>query len=178
MEEVSNIINEVEASLNLYDESVDYKDKENLLLEKENNLTLLKNAYDEFIELQQEVLFTINPKQDVVHTGKQKNIIYLTTGHKGEGNICFESYLKHIPMEYHDTLLEMLVSLEEGIEYNNSIKNKHLTNYLSDYWERKEFKLRILYKKLYNDDILIILCDQKKDQKTVGAKRYLETIEN
>ena len=66
MEEVSNIINEVEASLNLYDESVDYKDKENLLLEKENNLTLLKNAYDEFIELQQEVLFTINPKQKII----------------------------------------------------------------------------------------------------------------
>lgn len=178
IEELSNIINEIDASLNLYDECVDYKDKQTLIAEKDNNLTLLKNAYEEYLELQQEFLLTLEQGNDKVYTGKKPNIIYLTTGHKGEGNVCFESYLKNIPLEYYDTLLEMLVSLEEGVEFKNPVKNKPLTAILAGYWERKEFKLRILYEKIYNDDILIILCDQKKSNETLGTNRYRQTINN
>jgi len=178
IEELSNIINEIDASLNLYDECVDYKDKQTLIAEKDNNLTLLKNAYEEYLELQQEFLLTLEQGNDKVYTGKKPNIIYLTTGHKGEGNVCFESYLKNIPLEYYDTLLEMLVSLEEGVEFKNPVKNKSLTAILAGYWERKEFKLRILYEKIYNDDILIILCDQKKSNETLGTNRYRQTINN
>lgn len=144
LEEEKNSLNDDKELLMLAQEEIDSLNfKKNLclnLLEKANKTLLIENDID---------------------TNQKKNLIFAQTSF---GNICFERDLKDIPEEYFGTVFEMLQNLESGITEENNEKAKVFTNSakLSSLHEIKEFKVRIIYKRISGDALYIMLVKMKK----------------
>jgi len=138
------------------------------LQEKEEILTKLRNFNRDYQILRQNIRKQYIEEKGVEEIVEElqpsaKKLIYLTTGHKGTGNICFEMGLKEIPEEYYVDLSEMLKELKDGVVYNNKEKDRSLSPEIKGYRERKKFKVRIVYKLLSNNTILVTFAMFKKE---------------
>ena len=179
--DIKAILNDLNAAMDLFDNTRNVSERELLLDEKNNYFSLLESLYNQYFDLEDLFLEDLH-EDDYGETNKKNtvspNIIYLTKGHAGSGNVVFSDYLKNIPYEYYNRLLMMIIDMENYTQYENFATNKVLTGVLKDLWEKKKFKVRIYYKKLANNDILILFCDMKKDNETVKKERYIDMLKN
>lgn len=128
------------------------------------------NKNDKHITFLDEVL---NPKKEEIPS--VKDIIFLKTA--DDGVSYFEKDLKGIPREYIPKLTELYNKLKYGYQTNSSVNMRPLigNNKLSGLWEIKDFKLRLIYRVLSDNLILIVGAYMKKDDMmTRDIKEILE----
>lgn len=148
-----------ELIINLKEEKNQPSDKETIeYIEEEIKLTELKIKI--CIELIKKAKETLEVEKESL-VPQKKNIIFAETNN---GKNYIEKDLKQIPEEYYSDVLDSIEKLEDGYEENNPEKAKSLQNNkkLSKIHEIKPFKVRIFYKKLDKDTILVFQVKMKK----------------
>ena len=128
-----------------------------LAQEEIDSLNFKKNLCLNLLEKANKTLLIENN----IESNKKKNLIFAQTKF---GNVCFERDVKDIPEEYFGTIIDMLQSLSNGINEENKEKAKLfvISNKISHIHEIKEFKIRIIYRKISFDDIYIMMVKMKK----------------
>ena len=133
------------AANNLFETCGNANERRMLLNDKNDIFNKLEKLLNQYYELEESI---VNEFEEEVNDNLEENkdnveVIYLTKGHNGEGNVVFLDYLKGIPFEYYGKLLSMLESIYKKSNTDNLANNKVLVGALKGLWERKAFKLRI-----------------------------------
>ena len=148
-----------------------------LAQEEIDSLNFKKNLCLNLLEKANKTLLIENN----IESNKKKNLIFAQTKF---GNVCFERDVKDIPEEYFGTIIDMLQSLSNGINEENKEKAKLFvsSNKISHIHEIKEFKIRIIYRKISFDDIYIMMVKMKKSnndkydrEEVVNRDKYVES---
>ena len=129
-----------------------------LINEELKLLNFKKDACQKLIEKASIKGETVEKNDEV----EQVNLIFATTEN---GNVYVERDLKNIPEEYYDSIGECLKKIENGFEESNSEQAHQFTTTHKDLvglHEIKDFKVRIMYKKLAPDLAYIIMFKIKK----------------
>ena len=99
--------------------------------------------------------------EDLFYDGKVKHIIYAT---RGDGCTYFENDLNSIPEEEYFKILQSINELLNGIRSSNIVKDRRFINdaTVKDVFEKKTFRVRVLYKLLDSNTVFLIMVKQKK----------------
>ena len=180
LDEISNVLDDIMAGISLFESCGNAEERKLLLDDKKNFFDKIELLLNQYYELEEDVAdYSDNQIDDITdNLDSNVNIIYLTKGHNGEGDILFSDYLKNVPFEYYGKLMKMLKKLCNKSNNNNLANNKVLVGPLKGLWEIKAFKLRIYYKKLSDNDILVLFCDTKKANETLAKNRYVDMLKN
>lgn len=100
------------------------------------------------------------------------NIVYATSDAK---NNLVQEDIKSIDPEFYERIKDALIAIREGKETNNPSKVKSFKRDNSLIWERKEFKIRVIYKYIDYDSVLVFMVKTKKSD---NAKKDIEPILN
>ena len=179
--DINKMLNEIEAGIELFSETKNVREKIILIDEKNILFNKIEELTEKYFDIEDYLLELIDNYEyidDNVNSNIKPNIIYLTKEHDGNGDTVFSDYLKGIPFEYYGKVLKMLTDMENYSQYENLATNKVLTGVLKGMWEKKAFKVRIYYKKITNNDILILFCDMKKSNETSAKDRYASMLKN
>ena len=127
----------------------------------------LRDDYDKYNKFRDELMNKEEKQEDNL------KILYLTT-ESGYGYLSRTRDLGDIPSEYCASVMDMVDELRKGIFSDNNEKDKKLVSNkkLSGLFEKKRWKVRLFYKRLPDDYILIIGVKMKTES------NYMKHIED
>ncbi len=102
-------------------------------------------------------------KEDIIPEDiSEKHLIFATTD---SGRTYFERDLKSVPEETYNDVIACVEMLKNGMEESNVEKARSFSNHpkLSGLHEIKSYQTRVIYRKLTEDCVYVMLVRQKKD---------------
>lgn len=178
---LSAIQNEIEGFSDLLVQSRDKKDiafitKEIEMLRKKE--TIVKEALERNVASKQD-------ESEIVPDQGKKNLIFLKSQ---AGNVFFNGDIKDFPEEYLLDLIDLIKKLENYDTTFNTVMHRKIANNnsLKNLFELKFYKIRLIYRHLDKDTVLVIMgcyknqTNPSKERETLALriKQSQETIDS
>lgn len=111
--------------------------------------------------------------EELFYDENSKHIIYAT---RGDNCTYLESDLSSIPEEEYYKIIQSINELVNGIRSINIEKDRRFINdaTVKDLFEKKSFRIRVLYKIIDSDSVFLIMVKQKKQDNSKLDKEVVK----